>query len=135
MTARMTLQAPARPELAAHERAVRLDFRGLARETIRVLGQTNAARVASVSETRAVREWAMGDRGPRDPRIEERLRFALLVAYMLEQFDSPGIIRAWFTGLNPRLSDRQPLEVIRTQDLQEAGPRVLAAARSFIAHG
>jgi hypothetical protein len=77
----------------------------------------------------------MGERGPRDPRIEERLRFALLVAYMLEQFDSPGVIRAWFTGLNPRLDDRQPLEVIRTEKLHEAGPRVLAAARTFIAHG
>lgn len=112
-----------------------MDFQGVAREAIRLLGEANAAHVAGVGETRAVREWAMGEREPRDPLVVDRLRLAIQVAYMIEPFDSVGVIQAWFRGMNPRLENRQPREVIRKDELRRSGPHVISAARAFIAHG
>ena len=43
--------------------------------------------------------------------------------------------QAWFTGLNPKLDDVSPSRLIRDGDLDEVGPRLLAAARAFAATG
>lgn len=64
-----------------------------------------------VSETRAVRQWAEGTR------------------------DHPRVVQAWFQGMNPQLEDAAPARLIREGDLDEVGPRVLAAARAFGAAG
>jgi len=38
-------------------------------------------------------------------------------------------------GMNPELGDRSPTRLLREEPLEKCGPEVLAAARSFIAHG
>jgi hypothetical protein len=37
--------------------------------------------------------------------------------------------------MNPQLGDESPARMLRDEDLDTAGPRVLAAARSFAAVG
>ncbi len=123
-----------KPELVAHARTVRLSFPDVVSEAMRLLGPANTLLIANVGESRALWKWVQGERTARDASIEGRLRLALLVAFMLEPFDSPSVICTWFTGLNPHLDDHTPLEVIRTEDPKVSGPRIMSAARAFIAH-
>jgi len=128
-------KAPPRPDLAAYNRAIRLDFPVLVKELRDVLGAKLVAYIAGVNETRAVQEWAEGSREPKDPALSERLRIALQVALLISDHDNSKIAQAWFQGLNPQLDDRSPARLLREGDLTEVGPEVIAAARAFLAGG
>ena len=123
-----------RPDLEAYEHAARIDFPVVAKELSELLGAKLVAYVAAVTETRAVRQWAEGDREARDP-IPARLRLALQVALLIARHDNARVAQAWFQGLNPQLDDRSPARLLREGDLEEVGPLVLAAARAFVSSG
>lgn len=98
-----------------------------------LLGARLVAYLGGVKETRAVRQWAEGSRMVQDPTDQRRLRLAFQVAGLLAARDSPAVAQSWFQGMNPQLGDRAPARVLVEDDLDEAGPRVLAAARAFAA--
>ncbi|HVH07546.1 MAG TPA: hypothetical protein VNE71_16260 [Myxococcota bacterium] len=125
---------PPRPDLEASEHAVRLAFPAVVRELSQILGPKLVAYLSGVRETRAVREWEAGARVPRDP-IPQRLRLALQVALLIGRHDGPGVVQAWFQGLNPQLDDRSPARMLREGELHEVGPEVLSAARAFTTGG
>jgi hypothetical protein len=100
-----------------------------------LLGARLVALVAGVKETRAVHEWAEGERQIRSPEVAERLRIAYQVARLITERDRAAVAQAWFQGLNPKLGDRAPARLLRDGDLDEVGPEVLAAARAFAAVG
>lgn len=127
--------SPARPGLDAFERSVRLPMPQLVSELRDLLGAKLVAYLGGVRETRAVRQWADGERGVQDPVDEQRLRLAHQVAALIAQRDSPGVVQAWFQGLNPHLDDTSPARRLRDGDLDDAGPKVLTAARAFAATG
>jgi len=124
--------APARPELEATNRSVRLDTSKLVAELCDMLGTRLVAFIGGVSETRAVREWAAAQRSPRDD-TEARLRFTFVVAKLIAEEESPRIARTWLMGLNPQLDDHSAAGLIRDGDLHDVRPRILAAARAFVA--
>lgn len=126
--------ANARPDLIAHQKVVRMKATEVARLSFELLGGRLAAYVAGVSETRAVRQWAEGDREMR-PDSEARLREALTVAITLATTDSTGIVQAWFQGLNPQLDDRSPAWLLREGNIGKVGPEVRQAARAFVTGG
>jgi hypothetical protein len=126
--------AHSKPDLAAHEHAIRASFAEVARDVRELLGGRLTAYVGGVGETRAVRQWADGERAPGEV-IQQRLRVALQVALMLEASDGREVTQAWFQGLNPNLDDRSPARLLRDGDLDEAGPAVIAAARAFAIGG
>jgi len=126
---------PQRPDLAFYAQAMRLDTAVLVTGLREVLGARLVAYLGGVRETRAVRQWAEGIRGVQDPADERRLRLAYQVAGLLSVREPAGVVQAWFQGLNPQLGDRPPARVLREDDLDDAGPLVLAAARSFAATG
>jgi hypothetical protein len=128
----MVRSSLARPDFAAHDHAYRLSIDKVIDALREVLGPKLVAYIAGVSETRAVREWAEGERQPRSP-VPERLRVALHIAEMILECNSRGVAQAWFQGLNPRLEDRSPARLLREGDLDDVGPEVLAAARAFVA--
>ena len=130
----MTAQAGARPDLAAHDRASRLPFEAVVKELVQVLGPKLVAYIGGVTETRAVQQWSMGDREPRDP-IPGRLRLTLRIALLISGSDSAQVAQAWFQGLNPQLEDRSPARLLREGDMDEVGPLVLSAARAFVSGG
>lgn len=66
---------------------------------------------------------------------QRRLRLAYQAAKLIAERDDPGVVQAWFQGLNPALADRSPARVLRDGDLDDVGPQVLAAARQFAAVG
>jgi len=126
--------APARPDLAAYDRAVRQPFPVVVKELRELLGAKLVAYVAGVSETRAVHEWADGVREPRGS-VEERLRLALRIAGFIEDHENARVAQAWLQGLNPQLDDRSPARLLRDGDVEDVGPQILAAARAFVVGG
>ena len=66
--------AGSRPDLQAHDDAMRAPYRNMARELTQILGAKLVAYIARVSETRAVHEWAAEGREPKDPAVGPRLR-------------------------------------------------------------
>jgi hypothetical protein len=123
-----------RPDFAAHQRAMRASFQNVAHELRELLGARLTAYIGGVSETRAVRQWAEGQRAPGE-LVQQRLRVALQVALVLTDVDGREVTQAWFQGLNPQLDDRSPARLLRDGEVDEAGPAVIAAARAFLVGG
>jgi hypothetical protein len=129
----MAVQTPPRPELA-HAQAIRADFPEVVSTLRELLGRGLVAYLGEVKETRAVNQWAAGDREP-GAQVQARLRLALQVALMVADADGPRVAQAWFQGLNPQLDDRSPARVLREGDLERDGQAVLGAARAFLVGG
>ena len=130
----MTTTPVARPDYDAHARATRSAFPEVVREVRDILGARLCAYLGSVKETRAVHQWADGSRAP-GAEVQRRLRVALQAAAPIAAADSAAVAQAWFQGLNPQLDDRSPAHLLREGDLDEIGPAVIGAARSFLAGG
>lgn len=129
------MAAPSRPDLAAYDESIRMETSLVVKELRELLGARLVAILAGVKETRAVHEWAQGDREIRSAEVAGRLRLAYQVARLITSRDRPEVAQAWFHGLNPELGDRSPTRMLRDGDLEEVGPEVLAAARAFAAAG
>ncbi len=129
----MALQTLTRPDLAAHAHAVRIPFSEVAFELRALLGARLVAYLGSVRETRAVHQWAESKRQPAQ-ETQQRLRYALQIAQTLSDVDGPEVTQSWFQGLNPSLGDRSPARLLREGDLDEVGPSVAEAARTFLSH-
>jgi hypothetical protein len=124
----------ARPDYAAHQRAVRASFPELVTDLRAILGARLCAYLGDVKETRAVHEWADGIREP-SAETQRRLRLALQVAIAIADTDGPEVTQAWFQGLNPQLEDRSPARLLREGDIDEVGPAIIAAERAFLVGG
>ena len=125
---------PARPDLA-YVNAMRLSSADLAGELRTLLGAKLVAYLGGVKETRAVRQWVEGSRQIAGADNQRRLRLAYQAAKLIAERDDPGVVQAWFQGLNPALADRSPAQLLRVGDMDDVGPQVLAAARQFAAFG
>ncbi|GAA1681282.1 hypothetical protein GCM10010977_32390 [Citricoccus zhacaiensis] len=126
--------APLTPRvgLEASANASRLEIPEIVSGLREILGARLVAYLGGVKETRTVREWVEGKRSPSSDLVRRRLRDAYQVAAMLNEVDAPGVVQAWFTGMNPQLGDRAPARLLRDGG-PEAATEVLGAARAFIA--
>ncbi|KGJ72308.1 hypothetical protein GY21_16285 [Cryobacterium roopkundense] len=124
----------ARPGLRGYTDSVRLTPAEIVLGLRDTLGAKLVADIGGVRETRAVREWANGERTP-SAEVVQRLRVTFHVMALLRDRESASTVASWFQGMNPELEDRAPARVLLEQDLATAGPAVLAAARSFVAFG
>jgi len=122
-----------RPGLEAHREAITLAFPELVSRLTGYIGRKLTAYVAGVKDVRSVDGWIKGNSPYGD--AEERLRLAFQVVRTLIDHDSPRVVQAWLTGVNPELGDRIPLRLLREGDLNLVGPEVMGAARAFIAGG
>jgi hypothetical protein len=111
----------------AHLQTTRLSTADIAGALQEVFGQKLTAHLAGLTDTKAIGEYARGDREPRH-EVEERLRLAFQVFQVIVDADSDHVARAWFIGLNPQLNDDTPADAIREGRLKD----VLAAARAFV---
>lgn len=130
----MPVETPSRPDLQAHDSAMRREFPVIVKELRELLGPKLVAYIAGVKETRTVREWTEGA-AVKQADIEPRLRAAFHIASFIAEHEAPSVVQSWFQGLNPQLADQSPARLLREEELSEAGPRVLAAARAFIVGG
>lgn len=126
----------ARGDLRAYEESVRLATPELVERLRDLLGAKLVAYLGSVQETRAVRQWAdAGNARTPSADVVNRLRMAYRIAALLNERDSTAVVQAWFQGMNPRLDDVAPARLLREGTLEQVGPQVLAAARSFAGAG
>ena len=102
--------AQPRPDLAAHREALSLAWPELVTRLTEIIGRKLTAYIAGVKDVRALDRWINGTEPYRD--VEDRLRFAYQVVRTLSQHDSPKVVQAWLTGVNPELGDRVPLRVL-----------------------
>jgi hypothetical protein len=123
--------AQPRPDLAAHREALSLAWPELVTRLTEIIGRKLTAYIAGVKDVRALDRWINGTEPYRD--VEDRLRFAYQVVRTLSQHDSPKVVQAWLTGVNPELGDRVPLRVLRDGEVATIAPEILGAARAFIA--
>ena len=97
--------------------------------------RSQAHRLHCEGERRPRRRSLDGSGGEIYGDAEQRLRFAFQVARTLREQDTPAVVQAWMTGVNPELGDRVPLRLMREGDPHIVGPEVLRAARAFLAGG
>lgn len=129
----MAVMAMPRPDLAAHRESLRLPTTEIVKLLVAILGRKLTAYIGKVKDVRAVDRWMAG--GELYGDAEQRLRFAFQVARTLSEQDTPAVVQAWMTGVNPELGDRVPLRLMRDGDLNTVGAEVLRAARAFLAGG
>jgi hypothetical protein len=127
-----TLAAPARPDLAAYRRAVSLSWPELVEALTATLGRKLTAYIAGVRDVRAIDRWIAGTEPTSDETVE-RLRLAFRLTAALAEHESPRVVQAWMTGLNPELGDRVPVRLLREGKAEEVGPELLRAIRAFLA--
>lgn len=131
----MSSPVPAsQPGHRAYQDSVRLDTGGIVTGLRDILGAQLVAYLGRVSNTRSVREWAEGSRAP-GADVVQRLRTAYYVVGILMERERAKTVQAWFQGMNPELGDQSPAALLRTEPLDEIGPMVISAARSFATHG
>ncbi len=114
-----------------HNQAIRAPIAEVADSLQRLLTGRLVAYIAGVKDTKTVARWATGEIGEVRLESERRLRTAYETVTLLQRFDGPGTVRAWFIGMNPHLGDDSPADAIHEGRLREA----FGAARSFVAYG
>jgi hypothetical protein len=50
----------------------------------------------------------------------------------LSEYDSPAVVQAWLTGVNPELGDRVPLRLMRENEIDDVAPDILSAVRAIL---
>ena len=119
-----------RPDLYAHREALRLPASKVVEKLVEIVGRKLTAYIGGVKDTRAIDRWIAG--GAIYGGAESRLRFAFQVARTLSEHDSPAVVQAWLTGVNPELGDRVPLRLMRENEIDAVAPSILNAARAFL---
>jgi len=132
-TSSSTSSSSSRPGMKAHIDSTRLSFQELVIQLTNIIGRKLTAYIAQVDDVRSVDRWIQGQGAYGE--AENRLRFTYQVVIPLADHDQPSVVQAWLTGINPQLGDRTPIRLLREQNLEEVGPELLRAVRSFISGG
>ena len=122
-----------RPDLFAHREALRLPAPKVVETLVEIVGRKLTSYIGGVKDARAVDRWIAG--GAIYGGAESRLRFAFQVARTLSEHDSPAVVQAWLTGVNPDLGYRVPLRLMRENEIDAVAQAILSAARAFLAGG
>ena len=122
-----------RPDLFAHQEALRLPASKVVEKLVEIVGRKLTAYIGGVKDARAVDRWIAG--GAIYGEAESRVRFAFQVARAINEHDSPAVVQAWLTGVNPELGDRVPARMMRENEIDAVAPAVLSATRAFLAGG
>src|SRR5581483_8124575 len=85
-------QSMARPDLAAHRRAMRAPFAKIVAELAEILGKKLTAYVGGVKDTRVIERWIQGDVEEPYRDADRRTRLAYQIAKTLSEHDSAGVV-------------------------------------------
>ena len=118
------------PDLFAHREALRLPASKVVEKLVDIIGRKLTAYIGGAKDARAVDRWIAG--GAVYGGAETRLRFAFQVARTLSEHDSPAVVQAWLTGVNPELGDRVPLRLMRENEIEAVAPNILSAVRVYL---
>jgi len=96
------------------------------------LGVGMVARMAGVTETRAVHQWADGQRAVRSPSVANKLRLAYQATALLTQEHPPEVAARWFEYPCPSLDYRSPSSALASSPPEIVGQGFISAAREFL---
>ncbi len=82
----------ARPDLAAHRRAMRAPFAKIVAELAEILGKKLTAYVGGVKDTRVIERWIQGDVEEPYRDADRRIRLAYQIAKTLSEHDSARVV-------------------------------------------
>jgi hypothetical protein len=119
-------------EVAVYRQSVLEDLAPMVNALRQTLGVGAVAKVAGVRETRAVHQWADGERSVRSRTVEAKLRLAFQAVTLLTHEYSPDVAARWFEHPCPQLGYRSPSGVLATSGPEDAGPSLISAARRFV---
>ena len=51
----------------------------------------------------------------------------------MNEHDSPAVVQAWLTGVNPGLGDRVPLRLMSENEIDAVAPAILSTTSAFLA--
>lgn len=94
---------PSDPSIELRECARRLNGR---------LGPTLVSALAGSTDPEHARAWVAGSAAP-DRAAARRLRTAYYAWCTVSEAEGEAVARTWFTGANPWLDDRSPVDAIR----------------------
>ena len=98
----------------------------------RLLTPRLVAFIAGVTETRATRQWAEGEREVGSTEREQRLRAAAHITRLITETFDTRTAQAWMQGMDPMLDDRFPAWVLRHASDDAERAAVLASAGRFV---
>jgi hypothetical protein len=110
-----------------------LPFLEITQQLSQILGRKLTAYVGGAHAVRDVDQWIEG--AMPDDEAQKRLRFTYELVCLLAKTESRDEIQAWFTGMNPSLGDRAPLQCIRKCHLEQLRPKIFGAVTAFIVGG
>ena len=113
---------------SAHRKAVLTPVNEIARYLQDLLSRQLTAYMLGLKDGKTITRWANGETEGLRIDNERLLRAAYEIVQVLSEYESPGVARAWFIGMNPNLGDLSPAEALREGMLKE----VRSAARAFI---
>lgn len=114
------------------DRAATLPIAQIAAYLQETLGQRVAAALAGLADVRQIGRYAAGSAEPRDT-VARRLREGYKVVRMLTDAYDAKTAKAWLFGVNSRLDDRAPIELLGAADDTAALAAVVRAARQLAA--
>jgi hypothetical protein len=97
-----------------------------------VLGAGAVARVAGVSETRAVHDWAEARRAIRSAGVEARLRLAYQAVVLIQRVYPPEVAARWFDTPSPYLGYRSPAAALAGAAPDDVAAAFMAAAVALV---
>jgi len=109
-----------RRDLLAHREALRFPASKVVENLVDIIGRKLTAYIGGVKDARAVDRWIAGG------EIYGNAESAL------SEHDSPAVVEAWLTGVNPELGDRVPLRLMRENEIEAVAPAILSAARAYL---
>jgi hypothetical protein len=119
-------------EVAVYRLSVLQDLAPVVDTLRQTLGVGTVAKVAGVRETRAVHQWADGERVVRSRAVEAKLRLAFQAVSLLVSEYSPDVAARWFEHPCPQLGYRSPSVVLAESGPEDVGPSLISAARGFV---
>jgi hypothetical protein len=108
-------------------------FPEIASVLVSVIGKKLTAYIGSAKDIRTVDRWTAGD--GLSTEAEQRLRFAYQVVMVLREHESPEVVQAWLTSVNPELGDRNAIRMLKEESLDSVGLLLLREARAFAKAG
>lgn len=112
-----------------HRQSIRASIQEAAEALQRVLTRQIVAYMVNAKDVKTITRWVSGETTEIRAASEARLRAAYETLLLLERFESPDTVRAWFIGMCPQLDDVSPARAIHDGRMQDA----LYAARAFVA--
>jgi hypothetical protein len=119
-------------EVAVYRQSLLAELAPVVDALRQTLGVGTVAKVAGIRETRAVHQWADGERAVRSRTVEAKLRLAFQAVTLLTHEYSPDVAARWFEHPCPQLGYRSPSKVLASSGPEDAGPGFISAARRFV---